>query len=157
MYPPGEPAGDEGAAPLSPPFHVPNLCRYPQSKYRSPSHFAFHDDIAAMPRRDFLDECKAQAESALLASFFIAAAIELFEDPRNFVSRNSISFIHNLKPNRASPVGNADTHGRAGGAVLDRVGDKIRERLVQQQAVCVNSHAVEMDWLLERNLLPGGN
>src|SRR5262245_3626244 len=52
------------------------LIRYPQCEYRTLSYFTLDRHVASVPCRDFFDKCQTEAEPALFAGFFIAAAVK---------------------------------------------------------------------------------
>src|SRR5678815_5344554 len=130
---------------------------YPQRKYGTLSNFTFDRNVAAMSRCHFLHKCKTKSEAALLACFLVAATIKLFEDFCSFIRGDAIPLICDTKPDRTVSIGNANTHARAGRAVLDRIRDQIGESLIQKKAVRVDSHAVQFSWSFEFGLLLGGN
>src|SRR4051812_27155364 len=97
-----------------------------------------------MPLRNFFDEGEAEAETALLPRLFVPAAIKLLEDLRRLIRRNPEPLIGHPEADGAVAVGHIDTDGGTGRTVLDGVRHKVRQRLVQKQAIRPNQHSIRI-------------
>src|SRR3954464_833876 len=85
--------------------HLPARSRPDRDRnreYRPLPYLTFYKHIASVAHGNFLDEGQAEAEAALLAGFFVTAAIEFFEDLRHFGSGNPIALVGYREPHGAT-------------------------------------------------------